>query len=176
MLSSLPFLKGSKFNMSWVISVPFTDKFNKTEATHSLFGAVRNFRIPGMAGCNLYFTWKHQQFLGQLIGFVMKNGRQPKSGAKWTTRNRSAGRLVLHRPEWHIRNGVNRNTRLNPALQKQSQSWLFSFLSILKAWLNRCCVKVSAVSIILFPHTVFSFLQCYFFLTCLECKCVFDTL
>lgn len=143
--------------MSWVISVPFTDKFNKTEAAHSLFGVVRNFRIPRMAGCNLWFTWKHQQFLGQLIGFVMKNGRQPKSEAKRTTRNRSAGRLVLHRPEWHIRNGVNRNTRLNPALHK-SQSWLFSFLSILKAWLNKCCAEVSAASIILFPHTVFSFL------------------
>lgn len=37
-----------------------------------------------MAGCNLHFTWKYKQFLGQLIGFLMKNGRQPKSGAKLT--------------------------------------------------------------------------------------------
>lgn len=35
-----------------------------------------------MAGCNLHFTWKYKQFLGQLIGFLMKNGRQPKSRAK----------------------------------------------------------------------------------------------
>lgn len=79
-----------------------TDKFNKTSDTCSIFCMQKNFRIPGTAGCNLYFTWKHKQFWGQLIGFVMKNGRQPRSRAKLGARNRSAERLVLHCPDWHI--------------------------------------------------------------------------